>query len=145
MPAQGMERYRKIEKLGEGTYGVVYKGPSLSYSYASPNTPVLFTCLCWSTARDAHDGQIVALKRIALDSQAEVHHLSPTPAPHTYDALHLNAGLPGRPQQRRPRDQPAKGLAPPQHCSVRGLVHRPACARGPQPLTCNGAGRAQAV
>eukprot|EP00045_Choanoeca_perplexa_P010519 m.107157 g.107157 ORF g.107157 m.107157 type:complete len:309 (+) comp15305_c0_seq19:170-1096(+) len=44
---QGMSRYVKIEKLGEGTYGVVYK------------------------ARDKTDSQIVALKRISLDSQAE--------------------------------------------------------------------------
>eukprot|EP00730_Choanoeca_flexa_P013572 TRINITY_DN5465_c0_g1_i1.p1 TRINITY_DN5465_c0_g1~~TRINITY_DN5465_c0_g1_i1.p1 ORF type:complete len:311 (+),score=56.94 TRINITY_DN5465_c0_g1_i1:98-1030(+) len=47
MHFQGMARYVKIEKLGEGTYGVVYK------------------------ARDKTDSQIVALKRIGLDSQAE--------------------------------------------------------------------------
>ena len=40
-----MERYEKIEKIGEGTYGVVYK------------------------ARDLVDkNKVVALKRIRLDS-----------------------------------------------------------------------------
>ncbi|EDQ89694.1 uncharacterized protein MONBRDRAFT_25292 [Monosiga brevicollis MX1] len=42
-----MNRYAKIDKLGEGTYGVVFK------------------------ARDRHDGSIVALKRISLESAAE--------------------------------------------------------------------------
>jgi serine/threonine protein kinase len=40
-----MERYQKIEKIGEGTYGVVYKG------------------------RDRHnDGRYVALKRILIEA-----------------------------------------------------------------------------
>jgi cyclin-dependent kinase len=42
-----MERYQKIEKVGEGTYGVVYK------------------------ARDRMTGEIVALKRIRLDQADE--------------------------------------------------------------------------
>lgn len=42
-----MERFRKIEKLGEGTYGVVYK------------------------AQDRQNQDIVALKRIRLDSEEE--------------------------------------------------------------------------
>lgn len=42
-----MERYRKIEKIGEGTYGVVYK------------------------AKDRVSGEIVALKRIRLDAEDE--------------------------------------------------------------------------
>jgi serine/threonine protein kinase len=39
--------YQKIEKIGEGTYGVVYK------------------------ARDRNNGQIVALKKIRLESEEE--------------------------------------------------------------------------
>ena len=39
--------YQKIEKIGEGTYGVVYK------------------------ARDRNTGQIVALKKIRLESEEE--------------------------------------------------------------------------
>ena len=42
-----MERYQKIEKVGEGTYGVVYK------------------------ARDRMTGEVVALKRIRLDQADE--------------------------------------------------------------------------
>eukprot|EP00041_Stephanoeca_diplocostata_P007384 m.104457 g.104457 ORF g.104457 m.104457 type:complete len:312 (+) comp16849_c0_seq2:144-1079(+) len=42
-----MERYLKIDKLGEGTYGVVYK------------------------AQDRESGEIVALKRIRLDNNEE--------------------------------------------------------------------------
>lgn len=42
-----MDRYRKIEKLGEGTYGIVYK------------------------AQDRNNSEIVALKRIRLDNQEE--------------------------------------------------------------------------
>lgn len=42
-----MERYQKLEKIGEGTYGIVYK------------------------AKDRVSGQIVALKRIRLDAEDE--------------------------------------------------------------------------
>ena len=38
-----MEKFQKIEKIGEGTYGIVYK------------------------ARDKETGKIVALKKISLD------------------------------------------------------------------------------
>ena len=43
-----MERYLRIDKLGEGTYGVVYK------------------------AQDRDTGELVALKRIRLDNDDEV-------------------------------------------------------------------------
>eukprot|EP01041_Mallomonas_annulata_P000282 gene282-508_t len=42
-----MERYQKLEKIGEGTYGVVYK------------------------AKDRLSGQIIALKRIRLEAEDE--------------------------------------------------------------------------
>lgn len=42
-----MERYRKIQKIGEGTYGQVYK------------------------AKDRQSGEIVALKRIRLEAEDE--------------------------------------------------------------------------
>ncbi|XP_064643662.1 cyclin-dependent kinase 2-like [Lineus longissimus] len=43
----GMENFNKIEKIGEGTYGVVYK------------------------ARDKKTGDLVALKKIRLDTESE--------------------------------------------------------------------------
>ena len=42
-----MERYQKLEKIGEGTYGIVYK------------------------AKDKLSNQIIALKRIRLEAEAE--------------------------------------------------------------------------
>ena len=42
-----MDNYEKLEKVGEGTYGVVYK------------------------ARDVQTGQIVALKKIRLETEDE--------------------------------------------------------------------------
>jgi cyclin-dependent kinase len=42
-----MERYVKLEKIGEGTYGIVYK------------------------AKDRVTGQIIALKRIRLEAEDE--------------------------------------------------------------------------
>jgi len=42
-----MEKYSKIDKLGEGTYGIVYK------------------------AKNRETGEIVALKRIRLESEDE--------------------------------------------------------------------------
>ena len=42
-----MERYQKLEKIGEGTYGVVYK------------------------AKDRVTNQIIALKRIRLEAEDE--------------------------------------------------------------------------
>lgn len=44
---RGMERYRKVEKIGEGTYGVVYR------------------------ALDKITGMHVALKKIRLESEDE--------------------------------------------------------------------------
>ena len=43
----GMSRYKKLEKLGEGTYGLVYK------------------------AEDLHTGKYVAIKKIKLDNNEE--------------------------------------------------------------------------
>jgi cyclin-dependent kinase len=45
--SERMERYQKIEKVGEGTYGVVYK------------------------AKDLRSGQVVALKKIRLEAEDE--------------------------------------------------------------------------
>lgn len=45
-----MDKYSKIEKLGEGTYGVVHK------------------------AKNKETNEIVALKRILLDDEDEVRH-----------------------------------------------------------------------
>jgi Serine/threonine protein kinase len=42
-----MDNFEKVEKIGEGTYGVVYK------------------------ARDRRDDAVVALKRIRLDQEEE--------------------------------------------------------------------------
>lgn len=47
VPVSGMEKYMKIEKIGEGTYGVVYK------------------------AKDKSTGEIVALKKIRLEAEDE--------------------------------------------------------------------------
>ncbi|KAF5689579.1 CMGC CDK CDC2 kinase, partial [Fusarium globosum] len=43
-----MDNYQRIEKVGEGTYGVVYKARDLS-----------------------HNGRIVALKKIRLETEDE--------------------------------------------------------------------------
>jgi len=45
--SNGLERYKRLEKLGEGTYGLVYK------------------------AKDLVDNQIVAIKKIKLDNNEE--------------------------------------------------------------------------
>ena len=44
---RGIEQYQKVEKIGEGTYGVVYK------------------------AKDRRTGEFVALKKIRLDEDGE--------------------------------------------------------------------------
>lgn len=46
-PASPLERYEKLEKIGEGTYGVVYK------------------------ARDRTTGKLLALKKIRLEHEDE--------------------------------------------------------------------------
>ena len=43
------ESYQKIEKIGEGTYGIVYK------------------------AKDKHTNELVALKKIRLDTWVDLH------------------------------------------------------------------------
>nr|XP_020858129.1 cyclin-dependent kinase 3 isoform X5 [Phascolarctos cinereus] len=50
-----MDVFQKVEKIGEGTYGVVYK------------------------ARNKQTGQLVALKKIRLDSTLQSHPLQPIP------------------------------------------------------------------
>ena len=51
--AHRMENFRKIEKIGEGTYGVVYKARDLSRQNTDPANG---------------DGAFVALKKIRLDA-----------------------------------------------------------------------------
>lgn len=47
MPSDNMDKYEKVEKIGEGTYGVVYK------------------------ARDRLNGRMIALKKIRLEQEEE--------------------------------------------------------------------------
>lgn len=49
-----IEKYEKLEKIGEGTYGVVYKAKGMLYS-----------------SLDKTSGQLVALKKIRLESEDE--------------------------------------------------------------------------
>lgn len=64
--------YEKLHRIGEGTYGVVYKGQGSS-------NPAACTAICWlpdaatllyvtacCTARHIPTGQIVALKKVGM-------------------------------------------------------------------------------
>ena len=60
-----MERYLKIDKLGEGTYGIVYK--------VRQSTIPRMSTYPRRQAQDRTTGEIVALKRIRLDNEDEVY------------------------------------------------------------------------
>ena len=66
-----MDRYLKLDKIGEGTYGVVYK------------------------VQDKDTNQILALKRIRLDNDEEVR--AKSQSNQTAMQLSLCAGLIGHP------------------------------------------------
>lgn len=73
-----MDRYRKIEKLGEGSYGIVYKAQCKGFflsgggSSNSSNSNNSNTAINNSTSNiNNAEGQIVALKRIRLTSGEE--------------------------------------------------------------------------
>ena len=57
-----LEDFQKIEKIGEGTYGVVFKGWRI-ISY--------FIFLTLSSGRNSKTGEIVAMKKIRLESEDE--------------------------------------------------------------------------
>ena len=61
-----LEDFVKIEKIGEGTYGVVFKGwNSVAYSFSSN----IYVCVI--IGRNTKTGEIVAMKKIRLESEDE--------------------------------------------------------------------------
>ena len=61
-----LEDFVKIEKIGEGTYGVVFKGwNSVAYSFTSN----IYVCVI--IGRNTKTGEIVAMKKIRLESEDE--------------------------------------------------------------------------
>lgn len=87
-----MERYLKLEKVGEGTYGVVYK------------------------SKDRGTGEIVALKKIRLEAEVgsgtERSSAPGTRLTHAPGLLGTGRGHPGH---GYPRDLAPEGVAAPQH------------------------------
>ena len=59
-----LEDFVKIEKIGEGTYGVVFKGGIIEPS----RSLFIFTPLL---GKNSKTGEIVAMKKIKLESQDE--------------------------------------------------------------------------
>ena len=59
-----LEDFVKIEKVGEGTYGTVFKGRITEPS------PSMSTLLLFS-AKNTKSGEIVAMKKIKLESEDE--------------------------------------------------------------------------
>ena len=60
-----LEDFVKIEKIGEGTYGVVFKGET-----SCVRDGVMLTCFLFS-GRNTKTGEIVAMKKIRLESEDE--------------------------------------------------------------------------
>lgn len=61
-----MDKYVKIKRLGEGTYGIVYEVLSLLKLSVSSNSSSPFR-----QAKNKETNEVVALKRIRLDSEDE--------------------------------------------------------------------------
>ena len=62
-----LEDFRKIEKIGEGTYGVVFKGCSMQ---ECPDLG-LFNVSISFPGENLKTGEIVAMKKIRLESEDE--------------------------------------------------------------------------
>ncbi|XP_006145839.2 cyclin-dependent kinase 3 isoform X2 [Tupaia chinensis] len=109
-----MEVFQKVEKIGEGTYGVVYK------------------------AKNKETGRLVALKKIRLDLQRERQragesapsgvwsHCSPFSVSRFFQDLEpvptcTQQGDGGSPEYCHQGDLPAQRTEAPQHCPVSGV------------------------